>query len=289
MLNRVEELAFKRPETMAPVAQVYRMLNEVGLPKGNEAHFHPETIEVCYVRRGILDWWADTTAYEIHSGDIIVIGPGVPHGSEDSTLQPCEYYTVHLIPELFSAKFRAVLDSHRFGGLYANHTEAGDLVVRIFREHEGRDDFSEETVRCLADLLVTSLCRHDSRQLKPKFSALVEEAQRELLNGGDFRSVEDVAALLNVSTVWLTERFRSETGEAPGKWLQAKKIGEAKRRLTTTRDSITQISLDLGFASTQYFATSFRKQTGMTPSVYRDMRFRTGAAGRETMIQEAPV
>ena len=47
------------------------------------------------------------------------------------------------------------------------------------------------------------------------------------------------------------------------------RIEEAKRRLLLPGASATQIALELGFVSSQYFATVFRRVTGMTPTAYR--------------------
>ena len=45
--------------------------------------------------------------------------------------------------------------------------------------------------------------------------------------------------------------------------------------------SITELALSLGFSSSQYFATVFKQQVGLTPGAYRSLR---AGAGEETRI-----
>jgi AraC-like DNA-binding protein len=47
------------------------------------------------------------------------------------------------------------------------------------------------------------------------------------------------------------------------------KIEAAQKRLRAGGDSITQIAMDLGFVSSQYFATVFKRIAGQTPRDYR--------------------
>jgi AraC-like DNA-binding protein len=47
-------------------------------------------------------------------------------------------------------------------------------------------------------------------------------------------------------------------------------VEEAHRRLADTNEDITNIAHNLGFSSSQYFATVFRRETGMTPGEYRE-------------------
>ena len=63
--------------------------------------------------------------------------------------------------------------------------------------------------------------------------------------------------------------FKQTTGTTLWKYHCGARIQKAKRLLATTTLSIAEISEALGFDSPYYFCNSFRKQTGMPPSVYR--------------------
>ncbi|MBA3709583.1 MAG: helix-turn-helix transcriptional regulator, partial [Planctomycetes bacterium] len=64
--------------------------------------------------------------------------------------------------------------------------------------------------------------------------------------------------------------FKRSTGETPLETMTRLRIEEAQRRLSVRpRAPITDIALDLGFSSSQYFSLVFRKIAGCTPSEWR--------------------
>ena len=82
-------------------------------------------------------------------------------------------------------------------------------------------------------------------------------------------SMTDIAEKLGLSTTGFIKRFKHETGLTPADFYQRIKIEEAIRRLTGATASITEIAFNLGFTTSQYFASVFRKYTGTTPREYR--------------------
>ncbi|CAL80256.1 putative transcriptional regulator, AraC family [Bradyrhizobium sp. ORS 278] len=86
---------------------------------------------------------------------------------------------------------------------------------------------------------------------------------------GESLSVADLAAFLDLSVPHLTELFRRGLGSSPYRWMMQRRIERARALLAERDHSITDIALALGFASSQHFATAFRKACGLTPSEYR--------------------
>ncbi|RYG23779.1 AraC family transcriptional regulator [bacterium] len=276
------QASFGRPHTVSPVLQVYRMFSPNGMPKGHEPHYHPDSIEVCYVARGHLDWWVASEACEVHSGDVIVIPPGVPHGSVDSTLQPCEYFALHIAPEELSPTLAEVAAG--LGGRYARRSEVGELVRRVFIEHGEEPPCLPEIGSALATLLLTGLAGRPDSASDSRNATLVSQAQALLDPLGDQRTVEEVADRLGVSSVWLNRAFANELGVTPGEWARSRRLAEAKRLLALERSSVLEVAIHLGFKSSQYFATAFRHECGMTPSAYRARCAPTGSIGTSAPV-----
>ena len=86
---------------------------------------------------------------------------------------------------------------------------------------------------------------------------------------GDDYAIEEAAAAVNLSTTQFHQLFRRETGFTPGDWRNRERVRHAKQLLRNTKLSITRVAMRCGFASSQYFATAFKKITGLTPSDYR--------------------
>jgi transcriptional regulator GlxA family with amidase domain len=82
-------------------------------------------------------------------------------------------------------------------------------------------------------------------------------------------TIAEVAHQLGMSETALRARFWAEVGATPHEHVTRLRIAEAQRRLTQTDAPITSIAFDLGFSSSQYFATFFRAHAGLTPAEYR--------------------
>ena len=64
-------------------------------------------------------------------------------------------------------------------------------------------------------------------------------------------------------------RFKQEVGIPPADYVLRCKIEAAKQRLAGSTVSVTDVAFELGFSSSQYFATVFRRYTRQTPGQYR--------------------
>ena len=80
---------------------------------------------------------------------------------------------------------------------------------------------------------------------------------------------EELAMRLNISYSWFRRVFKEYTGYAPAKYFQELKLRKAKQMLVGTSQSVKEISFFLGFQSTEYFFSFFKKRTGLTPLEYR--------------------
>ena len=87
-------------------------------------------------------------------------------------------------------------------------------------------------------------------------------------------SVEDVAKHLGCSRRLADLRFRELMGTTIGETIITTRLDEVKRRLSTTRDSITTISTQCGYASPNYLKNLFRKRFRVS---MRDWRRQTSA------------
>lgn len=85
-------------------------------------------------------------------------------------------------------------------------------------------------------------------------------------------TLQDTAQYCNVSTSYLSRLFVKETGERFSIYVAHRKMEQAKEWLETTDMSISNIGYTLGFNETGYFIKAFKKDTGMTPGMYRKCR-----------------
>jgi AraC-like DNA-binding protein len=245
------------------------------------AHVHSRAFEICVILSGSVDWWAGDELWEVSGGEIYVTRPGEPHGGVDATMNPCELYWFHV----------AIPSGRPMPGLGAREsttlrTGLMNLTRRSFRaspntlaaaerlhaEHAQADAYSVVAARAALHALLAGVLRDHAGAVERDrvMSDPVRRAQAYMLEHltDPFR-IEDAAAASGISVGRLHARFAAETGQTPADWRLRHLIARAKSELRGTSRSVTQIALELGFSSSQYFATAFRRVAGITPGNYR--------------------
>ncbi len=82
-------------------------------------------------------------------------------------------------------------------------------------------------------------------------------------------SLDDIASHVHLSSPYLSQLFRKETGENIQTFIRDLRLREAKNLLLFTKRSIGDIAASLGFKTQSYFTEVFKKDSNMTPYQYR--------------------
>jgi AraC family L-rhamnose operon regulatory protein RhaS len=102
---------------------------------------------------------------------------------------------------------------------------------------------------------------------RPKFQELLKLIRSRI---SDPPGLSEMAKFVDLSPAHLTLAFKRETGLTPLELVTRIRIDAAAARLTQEpRVAITDVALDLGFSSAQYFSIVFRKHKGCTPTGWR--------------------
>ncbi len=99
---------------------------------------------------------------------------------------------------------------------------------------------------------------------------------------GEALSVQTAASLCGLSPAYFSRLFRSRHGMPFRDYVRIHRLQLAAQRLADERESLSQISYALGFASPSHFSACFRQRFGVTPRAYR-----TGARRLTSTIQDA--
>lgn len=82
-------------------------------------------------------------------------------------------------------------------------------------------------------------------------------------------SMDDLAALSNVSTPTFKRKFKQLFGESPGRYIKQKRMEKAAELLQISTDNITEIGYACGFQDSGYFAKVFKSHFGCSPKAFR--------------------
>jgi AraC-like DNA-binding protein len=103
-------------------------------------------------------------------------------------------------------------------------------------------------------------------QKSEKFLQFEELIEKHFLQ---VRLPSQYADLLHVSANYLNKICKEESGQTAGDLIRKRIMVEAQRHLHFTNLTVKEIADQLGFESTSYFVTFFKKSTGITPEQFR--------------------
>ena len=104
-----------------------------------------------------------------------------------------------------------------------------------------------------------------SHQLSPQFNDAVIEHYRQS------REVSFYARMFHLSPKYFSTLIKQETGISAGEWIDHYVVLQAKALLTCQRDlSIQQVAYQLGFNEQASFSRFFKKNTGLSPTEFRE-------------------
>lgn len=107
--------------------------------------------------------------------------------------------------------------------------------------------------------------------LKSHSDANIAKAQRFIeQNYASIASVDEIASHVCLSSRHFKRRFKKSTGSSPLAYLQDMRIELAKKMLESTRDSVDDITMQIGYEDSSTFRRLFKRRTSLSPREYRD-------------------
>jgi AraC family transcriptional regulator of adaptative response / methylphosphotriester-DNA alkyltransferase methyltransferase len=79
-----------------------------------------------------------------------------------------------------------------------------------------------------------------------------------------------IAELLHASPYHMHRTFKRIMGVTPAEYIHQKRMTAAKKLLSETGLTITEVAMNVGFLNAAHFSTAFQKNTRMTPTEYRN-------------------
>ena len=156
-----------------------------------------------------------------------------------------------------------------------NYSKIAVLLEEINAEYMRKSDCSLSMLRAYIHILLVNLFRIHAKEQKEDIldttNALVRKFRQMVSeNYLTLRSVQEYADLIGISATHLRDTVKKITGYSPGQLIRQEIIFEAKRRLANTELTTAEIGYTLNFEDTSYFSRYFKRETGKSPSQYRE-------------------
>ncbi len=265
--------------------------------KGSRMHRH-QFFQINYVLRGEAKHNLIDNSFVIHSGDIFIIPPFIPHMITDAGADGCEIIEFEFAPELINQHFTDFDYASSFmdfayvepfliaeSNIKPRLTLRGN--IRLDTElllHEAQEEFNEAApgylllIRSLLLKLLVIVGREYTKQEPDKKEQSLIHRHNRVIgeaiayvkeNYNEKLTIENIAAKFSFSPSYFSYLFKNIAPMTFSDYLISVRIEKANELLTGTDKKITEIIEITGFSDVSNFYRSFRQRTGMTPSDYR--------------------
>lgn len=256
---------------------------EMEEPEVEDVHKHT-FYEILWFDQGHSTQVIDYKSYDISPGSLFFISPNQVH--EFVEWQPLKggsiFFTEHFFlldnpdqDKLFELSFLENFWSNPF--LIPDNKSFKEIrqIIELLILEKKRVDCSSEILGALLRILLAQIQRCVAAEIPVQvlkrpvilyraFKKLLEQHFKEALTASGY------AEKLHITQHHLNLTVRQITGKTTSQVLRERSILEAKRLLTFSDWSISQIAAELGYFDLSYFAKVFKAETGVAPLEFKN-------------------
>jgi AraC-like DNA-binding protein len=156
-----------------------------------------------------------------------------------------------------------------------------ELYNKIEIEYNNnQDEYSREIILTHIDSILKYARRFYKRQflnranlsapMVSKFNGLLSSYfENGVIKEKGLPSVTAMAEELHVSTRYLSDLLKQETGKTAIELIHCYLVSEAKHLLKSAGNNVSETAWSLGFENLPYFSRLFKKEVGITPNQYK--------------------
>lgn len=250
---------------------------------GLENHQHIGALEICYCMKGQQHYKLGEQFYELNGNDIFIVPPNTMHSTGEFPEDKGELFWIQLLVDSSEGKLcnmpnnqsdfllAALLDKsqHVFKGSF----QLKFILEKLMLQLENFDSLLSKIMvdQLIVQLLLDTVILCNKPEQSPPLVKLNELDRFIHKHLHRMIYVDEMANLAGMSVGYFKFWFKSKTGMPPREYVNRLKIEQAKLDLLTSK-RVTEVAFGLGFGSSQYFATTFKKFTGTTPKSYTSLQ-----------------
>ncbi len=255
-------------------------------------HWHPEA-ELTLITSGEMEYHVNEQVFYTKEGDVIFCNGGALHAGNMTGSKDCTYNAITFHPKLvygykessiYSDYVRPITDNPNFGGLL--FSSDSPLCQRVREIATSLSDLAEKKEKGY-ELGISSLLlqfwqilwecydqktsssdgrfRRNYQRIRSMIS-YVEAHYQETI------TLEDIAEAAHLSRCECSRIFKANMQQSLFSFIQQYRIQKSLGYLLDTDATITEIADMVGIPDSNYFAKTFSKVQGMSPSEYRKGR-----------------
>jgi AraC-like DNA-binding protein len=159
-----------------------------------------------------------------------------------------------------------------------NNHELADIINRLVRisikeQHRQKDLLANLALKELLIRLMQTQARSlfERNYLRlctdHRFAFVIQFIKENIREKIDLNKLSDKVCMSRAN---FFRKFREELGHSPGDYILKERLRLAKEYLRSPKNNITEVCFMSGFQNLNYFIRAFKKETGYTPTSFRE-------------------
>lgn len=242
-----------------------------------------KNFQLIYIEKGEMQVWVDGRFYTVHEKNFIIVKPYepmaylsglLPKGTQNfiqiESFGGSERTGVQKLLESLTDKMKNCETKTFFAA-----DEFEKPFNEILKEHRNQTEWSTNLAKNYFEILCVNIIRmidkvNKAQKNNDKDAFFLDAMDKYIAkNIAENISVHELATHSGYSENHFRVLFKKMSGTSPLNYLSTKKMDMARELLTEGQKPIAEIAYSLGFTSSQYFSTFFKKQTSFTPEEFR--------------------
>lgn len=236
-------------------------------------HTHHFT-ELLYITKGKGTFIYSNREVPIKEHDLIIINPNIEHTEKSDPDYPLEYIALGIQGLAFSSPDDPVLQVTFFNYKHEQKVYLSYLNELVEEVESQKEDY-ELVIQNILEILLLKMMRKKAFNLEKTSNEKISKDVAFIKNyiKQHFReeiNLDTLAEVGHINKYYLAHSFKKAFGVSPIEYLIKTRIRESKILLETTNYPISNISTITGFSSQSFFSQSFKRETNLSPSQYRN-------------------
>lgn len=230
-----------------------------------------ESFLIMYIVKGSAKVNSAKGSCVVHSGDTVFMNCYYAHGYE--AIGELETLWFHF-DGINSKEIYKELDEQYHGFIVLQHRFSMiEKVNKIYMMYENNKKVSESIQSSCISRIIAEFF-HVHTEMNNSNTSIIEDIANYIdEHFMEELSLKHLAMKASLSEFYFSRLFKRETGFTIHEYIIKTRINNAKNMLQLSNFSLKEIAYRCGFSNESGFSTSFKKHTGVTPGVFRNMKF----------------
>ncbi len=278
-----ERIPYTIPEIFLHASEC--ILSDITAAYKIDNHWHDE-IEFILVTEGSLAYYVNGDTFHLKTGEGIFVNARQIHYGFFAGISHCKYICVLMHPIMLCANnyieqslVAPVLQNPNFACLHLKpgipyHREIMDTVLSVFEAERLPGDTKVLNIQSLFYKLWEYLYTVNPSAAKTPAESMPISAMRDMLkfvqcNYAKKLTLSEISAAGRICRSACNTAFQRYLHQSPISYLTEYRLQKSIELLLNSNLSVTEIAFSVGFSGASYFAETFRKSIGYSPTAFR--------------------